>query len=277
MSESRSIGARNDSQEWLVRSEPVILLGRGGSGTRLLAQAALSAGVFLGNELNATHDSVEWVEALYDLAVEALTVGVDSGSARDFYWRERLRRRAAEVLAANRSKPAILWGWKLPETMLALPQVLRTFPGGRVVHIVRHPLTSSLRRTHMTSRLDNPVGRAVLPAAYRALNFDPNDIEHDEPYVHNAVTWAFQVRNVLDALRRTPPTKGCLQLRYEEVCADPTQAQKALAAFLGIAASQGPPPEIDHGRIGTDVRTDGRAERIWAICGGLAAELGYER
>jgi hypothetical protein len=53
--------------------KPVILLGRGGSGTRLLAQLALSVGVFLGNELNASHDSVEWVETLYDLAVEPVT------------------------------------------------------------------------------------------------------------------------------------------------------------------------------------------------------------
>jgi hypothetical protein len=37
----------------LALSQPVILLGRGGSGTRLLAQLALSVGAFLGNELNA--------------------------------------------------------------------------------------------------------------------------------------------------------------------------------------------------------------------------------
>jgi hypothetical protein len=268
---------RDDWQDRLAQSEPVILLGRGGSGTRLLAQLALSVGVFLGNELNTTQDSVEWVGVLYELAIEAVTVGVERGSARDVYWRERLRRRAAEILAANHSDPTILWGWKLPETVLVVPEVLRTFPRARVVHLVRHPLTSSLRRTHMTSRLDNPVGRATLSAAYRAFHLDPSQIEHDEPYVHNAVTWAFQMRGVLDALRVAPPGKGYLQLRYEEVCADPAEARRALAAFLGVAAAHGAPPEIDHARAGTEPRVDARADRIWAICGAQATELGYER
>jgi hypothetical protein len=254
----------------------VILLGRGGSGTRLLAQLALSIGTFLGNELNASHDSVEWVETLYDLAVEAVTAGGVSGSARDLYWHRRLRRRASEILASGRRDPTGLWGWKLPETMLLLPQALRAFPRARVVHLVRHPVTSALRRTHMTSRLENPVGRVVLPAAYRACGLDPDNIERDEPYIHNAVTWVYQVGGVLDSLRSMSLTEGWLQFRYEEICADPTEAQKRLSAFLGTAAPLKAPPEIDISRAG-DFRTDdSKTEKIWSICGGLAFELGYE-
>jgi len=260
----------------LSQSQPVILLGRGGSGTRLLAQLALSIGTFLGNELNASHDSVEWVETLYDLAVEAVTASVASGSARDLYWQRRLRCRASEILASGRCDPTSLWGWKLPETMLILPQALRAFPRAQVVHLVRHPVTSALRRTHVTSRLDNPVGRAVLPAAYRACGLDPDNIERDEPYIHNAVTWAYQVGGVLDTLRSMSLTEGWLQFRYEEICANPAEAQKRLTAFLGTDAPMRGPPDIDVSRTG-DFRADARkTERIWAICGGLAFELGYE-
>jgi hypothetical protein len=260
----------------LAQSQPAILLGRGGSGTRLLAQLALSIGTFLGNELNASHDSVEWVEILYDLAVEALTAGVASGSARDLYWQRRLRRQASEILARGHCDATSPWGWKLPETMLILPEALRAFPRARVVHLVRHPLTSALRRTHVTSRLNNPVGRAVLPAAYRACGLDPDNIEDDEPYIHNAVTWTYQVGGVLDTLRSMSLTRGWLQFRYEDICAHPADAQKRLRAFLGTAAPMTRPPRIDVSRTGDFRANDRKAQKIWSICGGLAFKLGYE-
>ena len=260
----------------LALSQPVILLGRGGSGTRLVAQLALSVGVFLGNELNRSHDSVEWVETLYDLAVETVAGKIGSGSARELYWRSRLRHRASEILATGRRDPAGLWGWKLPETMLSLPHALRAFPRARVVHLVRHPVTSALRRTHITSRLDNPVGRAVLPAAYRACGLVPDNIERDEPYIHNAVSWVYQVGGTVGTLRSVPPAQGCLQCRYEEVCAAPNEAQKRLAAFLGAAAPITEPPEIDTRRTGSYRAEDDKAKKIWSICGRLAFELGYE-
>jgi hypothetical protein len=276
MYEPGSASGPDAASDPLAHSEPVILLGRGGSGTRLLAQLALATGTFLGNELNASHDSVEWVETLYDLAIEAVTEGVASGSTRDLYWHGRLRRRASEILASGRRDPTSLWGWKLPETMLVLPQALRAFPRARVVHLVRHPVTSALRRTHVTSRLDNPVGRVVLPAAYRACGLDPDNIERDDHYIRNAVTWAYQVGGLLDALRAMSPTEGWLQFRYEEVCATPAEAQKRLTAFLGTAAPTAGPPEIDVSRIGDFRADDDKAQRIWSICGGLASKLGYE-
>jgi hypothetical protein len=276
MHERERTSGSDGSPDPLTFDRPVILLGRGGSGTRLLAQLALSVGVFLGNELNASHDSVEWVETIYDLAVEAVTGDVASNSTRELYWQSRLRRRASEILATGRRDPGVLWGWKLPETMLTLPHALRAFPAARVVHLVRHPVTIALRRTHITSRLDNPVGRAVLLAAYRACGLDPDNIELDEPYIHNAVSWAYQVGGVLGTLQSMSPTEGCLQFRYEKICAAPDEAQKRLTAFLGARAPITEPPEIDTRRTGYYRAEDDRAKKIWSICGGLAFELGYE-
>jgi len=125
-------------------------------------------------------------------------------------------------------------------------------------------------------RLDNPAGRVVPPAAYRACGLDPDNIERDEPYIHNAVTWVYQVGGVVDALRSISPAEGWVQFRYEEICANPVEAQKGLAAFLGTAAPTADPPEIDLGRIGDASGDRGSSEKIWSICGGLAFELGYE-
>jgi len=276
MYEARSDYVRGETVDEPADSMPVILVGRGGSGTRLLSQLALSVGVFLGNEMNVSSDSVEWVEDIYNLAIEATTAGMESGSDRDRFWRKRLRLRAATILAKGGRSPRDSWGWKLPETILILPQILRAFPCARVVHLVRHPVTSSLRRTHMTSRLTNPIGRVVLPVAYRACGLDPANLELDDSWIHNAVTWTYQVGQALEVLSGMVRSDRILQLRFEELCVSPAEARNQLSVFLGkglITTACG--LEIDPCRLG-EVRTDDlRAERVWAICGEVAMKIGY--
>jgi hypothetical protein len=254
---------------------PVILLGRGGSGTRMISQLVQQLNVYLGDVANVSSDSLDWVETLYDLAIEVLGAGVVAGSARDSHWRDRLRRKAADMLAFGGRSPGEPWGWKLPETMLALAPVLRAFPEARVVHLVRHPVTSALRRTHLTSRMDNPIGRAVLRAAYRARGLEPDRIGRDEPYFHNAVSWDFQLRTATGILNATETP--ALMLRYEDVCADPHGAQARIAHYLGL-----PPPSTAQSSITDESRTneaasvDPRAQRVWSICRETASGLGYE-
>ena len=241
----------------------------------MVSQLTLPLGVFLGDVANDYSDSSDWVETFYDLAIEMLADGVAAGSARDAYWRERLRRQASQMLARGDRSVNEPWGWKLPETMLALAPALRAFPRARVVHLVRHPVTSALRRTHMTSRLDNRVGQAVLPAAYRVRGLDPNQIGRDEPYMHNALSWDFQLRTVLEILKTTPTP--VLMLRYEDVCADPHAAQATIAGFLGLPAL--PPAQAsitDWSRTNAVEAFDPRAQQVWAICGETAEALGYE-
>ena len=257
---------------------PVILLGRGGSGTRLLSDMALLNGVFLGNRLNASQDSVEWLEVIYPLALEVVVSGVAAGSERDAFWCARMRQQAAAVLGMAGLAADSLWGWKLPETMLALPQVLRAFPRARVVHLVRHPVSSAIRRTHTTSRMDNPIGRAVLPAAYRACGMDPDAIPGDEPYLHNAASWRFQVGGVLAVLEGMAGEGRALQVRYEDVCADPSDVQRRIAAFLGLPLPGGTiAAGVDLARTNPAAASDPRGHEVWSICRETAVALGYSR
>src|SRR5262245_61572858 len=130
---------------------PALLIGRGGSGTRLLSELARELGIFIGNQLNKSGDSSEWVPLVYRMAVEA-------GGGRDLPFGPRYRREIrsqAERILSLASHPLSSWGLKLPEAMLVLPLLIDAFPRAKVVHLIRHPVSSSLRRTHMTSRLDN--------------------------------------------------------------------------------------------------------------------------
>lgn len=256
--------------------DPVVLLGRGGSGTRLLAQLGAANGVFIGNDVNVSGDSLEWVDDVYALAIECVTSGVERGSERDAFWRSALVQRAHAVLNAAGRDADAPWGWKLPETMLVLPQILRTFPRARIVHLIRHPVSSALRRSHLTSRADNAIGRAVLAAAYDACGLDQNIAADDEECVRNAVTWEFQMRGALDALAALPAGARLLQLRYEDVCADPAAALDRVAAFLGLPApDRSSAPVIDALRSNPVVDDGERAARVWALCGATAARLGY--
>lgn len=254
---------------------PVILLGRGGSGTRVISQSTQPLGVFLGDVANPSSDSLEWVDTLYDLSIEVLVAGVAEGSPRDAYWRERLRAKAGDILAQAGRSSSEPWGWKLPETMLALAPVLRAFPHARIIHLVRHPLTSALRRTHVTSRTDSRLGQAALSAAYRAHGLDPDMIDRDEPYIHNALSWDFQLRTAMDALKSAGDR--LLVVRYEDLCADPDGVQTRIAGFLGLTA---PPPAqaalIDLRRTNEVAAFDSRAQRVWSICSETAEALGYE-
>lgn len=257
---------------------PAILLGRGGSGTRLLSALAAQSGAFLGNDLNVSGDSVEWVADIYELAREACASDIAPGSERDAYWRQALQQRATDILGKAALPAGAKWGWKLPETILALPQILRAFPRARVIHLTRHPFTSSLRRTHMTSRNDNPIGASVLSSAYRAAGRAPEAILADEPYLHNAYTWAYQVGGACRALDAFCQDDRVLRLRYEDLCANPAQARGEIAAFLGIQTASGCDAALIDWRRTDDVDPgDARLDQIWSICGDVARSIGYSR
>ena len=76
---------------------PVIATGRGGSGTRLLTEATRASDVFLGNRLNASGDSVEWVDLIYEMTIQH-----ETGSAPPCGWSALLRKKAAGILGQDR-------------------------------------------------------------------------------------------------------------------------------------------------------------------------------
>jgi hypothetical protein len=252
----------------------VIFTGRGGSGTRLLSQLADAAGIFIGNHRNKSDDSIEWVDLIYDIAVEA-GAGHDlpSGSA----YRREIRASATAILSRSGSQIS-RWGLKLPETMLVLPLLIDAFPRAKVVHLTRHPVSSSLRRTHMTSRLSNPVGAVVLPAAYRYSKRDPALIATDEPYLHNACSWNFQVSRVVGYGRGVLGGDRYLDIAYEDVCANPARVAATVRSFLGCATEERETTiSVDFTRSAGWDAGDPRVDLIWRLCGETAALLGYAR
>lgn len=251
---------------------PIIATGRGGSGTRLLSDAIQASGVFLGNRLNVSGDSVEWVDTIYDIVIKK-----ELGLTPSLCWSSLLQDNAIGILGQSQYQTDQLWGFKLPEAMLVLPELFEAFPDARLLHLVRHPVAISLRRTHMTSRTSNPVGRVVLNAAYRAVGRDITLIESDGEYRNNALSWLYQVKRVAQFCRETLRSDQYLSIRFEDFCADPVLSNSRIVSFLGRTDSALPLAlGLDSARAAAwNKQSDEVAAWVWDQCGTVAAEFGY--
>lgn len=208
-------------------ASPIVLLARGGGGSRLLSVLAADAGVFLGagDEINGSGDAMPMVMATYG-ALLARHRYPFSGLRENFIG--ELRRGAESLLADS---DAQVWGYKLPETLLILEEVADAFPNARFVHLLRDPLDTCLRRTHMTARDDNQVGQATLPAAYRSRGRDIERLLEDPPALHMAYTTLHQLEYALDWTRRLPGER-ILEIRFEGLLENPLAELRRLQRWL---------------------------------------------
>lgn len=256
--------------------DPLVLVGRGGSGTRLLSEIMLDAGMFLGNALNLSYDTVEATPTIYALLRDKLqrspdpdVLAVPDGALALQEMAARMLERSAIADPAQR-----VWGWKLPETMFLIPEVLHAFSGARIVHILRHPVTSSLRRTHKTSREEDEIGRFAMPAA-RARVPVPDRHGLDPDSLANAISWHLQVASVTRFCRAQLPPERYLELRYEDLFEDWPGARARLAAFSGLPEARFTLPPLDPARARAFDLPDPRIGDVWTITGEIAALHGY--
>ncbi len=255
---------------------PIILAGRGGSGTRLISELARAADIHLGERITKSGDSLDWLNLIYEMAVDRLTSERDGAAAFEVRWRAPLLGRAREVLSGESWRPGRPWGWKLPENSIVAGALTSAFTRSRLVHLVRHPLSSAFRRTHVTSRGSNPVGRAMLHRAYLAAGRDPALTDEDPPHLHNALTWLFQVREVMTVGRERLGPDRYLELRFEDLCRDPEAAARLFGAFCGGPAPVAA-PRIDARRAAMGEPDHAEVGRIWDLCAETAGALGYGR
>lgn len=251
---------------------PVILLSRGGSGSRLLSAAMTDLGVFLGNEVNTSGDCMEMVQSIYRAVL--------SKYQRRAGWQRgrivpRLRAHARAMLEAGR--PTGRWGFKLPENLLILPDLEAAFPGARYVHLIRDPRTTCLRRTHMTARFDNAIGRTAIRAAYHHCGVDVTRSLTDSPAMHMALTTRHQLEVALDYAR------DHLAGRYDEVFFEdalhrPGDFLESLSTLLGEAPrSRAIEATVQPGRAANPKQGYSEAveAQVEAELAGLRARLGY--
>lgn len=207
---------------------PIILLGRGGSGTRLLSEMAQDVGVFIGTNVNASGDCIDMVPAIYRAIIRKFNCPDEAQKSNIV---PDLRSAAVRMLSARAQHGR--WGFKLPETLLILPEIRAAFPSATYVRFSRDLADTVLRRSHMTARTDNHIGRIALKVAYDHFSLSRDKILTDESVRRMVITTLHQLDMVDDHRKHCDDDKW-LDIAYEETISNPAEQLDRLSSFLGL-------------------------------------------
>ncbi|MEK6320356.1 MAG: sulfotransferase [Acidobacteriota bacterium] len=199
----------------------VTVIGRGHSGTRIMSHTLNASGVYMGAELNKSGDLIppddmyeacrvmaRYVSYLGDLRwdfTKLHTMTIDPAFIR------LMKSYLASVLNSNAQHK----GWKIPETTLVYPWIVRMFPDIHYIHWIRDPRDSILGK-HVTDNL---------------ADFGIPCDRTDNVYSRRAISWKYQVKIV----EATPPPKYFFTVPFEYFVLDQEKTLAELQAFLGFS------------------------------------------
>ena len=202
----------------------ITIIGRGHGGTRAMSQTLVESGVYMGAQLNPSYDLVP-AEDLYEACrVMARHVVHLGGLKWDFSklhampidpeFTRLVESYLSSVLGSDSEKK----GWKLPETTLIYPWIVRMFPEAYFIHWSRDPRDSILG-AHLTDNL------ADFGIPYDAT---------DDLRLKRAISWKYQ-REIVKA---TPPPLHTIDVRFEDFILDQERTLARLEEFLGIPVAR---------------------------------------
>jgi len=221
--------SRASARASLLRSEkPVVVLGRGKSGTRLVPKCLESLGVVMHARKETPASDVDdriFQKAINLLAARYYKTNRDSEVRRsDLILFQVVAHRYLKIIRANPNSMN-MWGWKFPETYLVVPILINTFPDAHLIHIIRDGRDISFK-IHQTDNENSPIGRGILE--YVNAIGQPHHLQA-------ALSWEYQVINFRKSIANSGNV-SLLELRYEDICADPAEMLRQVADFLSIRA-----------------------------------------
>ncbi len=196
------------------------VIGRGHGGTRAISHTLSESGVFMGAELNQSGDLVPPSDMYEACRVMSQHVKHLGGTRWDFdalhdmpidpEWTRLVKAYLASVLSSDAEHK----GWKLPETLLVYPWIVRMFPQIKYIYWIRDPRDSVINR-HVTDDL-------------RDFGVDYEDLEDERE--RRAVSWKYQSR----IYAATPRPANLIEVRFEDFVLEQERTLTRLEAFLGI-------------------------------------------
>lgn len=198
----------------------ITIIGRGHSGTRAMSHTLYASGVYMGSSINSSGDKIP-PQAMYEACnVFAKYVKWNGGLSWDFSqalkmpidpaFTRLIETYLADVLAHGSEYK----GWKIPETTLVYPWIVRLFPEARYIHWVRDPRDCILSG-HRTDDLKD---------------FGIDYPETDDIRRKRAISWLYQYQ----LMGATPRPKHVLHVRFEDFVLKQTDTLRRLRRFLGI-------------------------------------------
>ncbi len=198
----------------------ITVIGRGHSGTRAISHTLYASGVFMGQTLNPSGDLVPpW--AIYDACrIFARYVKWKGDLSWDFS-----RAHSAEIparfislldsyLASVQKHRGQLKGWKIPETTLIYPWLIRLYPDIHYIFWIRNP-RDCIIGSHKTDDM---------------RDFGIQYPETTDERLRRAISWKYQY----DLVKSTPKPKRWIEVRFEDLVTAQEATLARLEEFLGI-------------------------------------------
>ena len=209
----------------------IIVVGRGHSGTRVLSHTLVASGVYMGDRLNESGDLIP-AEDMYEACRVMVRHVKYLGNLRwnfsklhtmpiDPAFNSLLGSYLSSVLKCD----AAWKGWKIPETNLAYPWVVRRFPEAHYIYWVRDPRDVILQ-PHVTDDLGD-----------FGVAYDQTKSERRR----RAISWKYQAQ----IIQATPAPKNWLTVRLEDFVQNQMATLRRMEAFLGLELDRiGVQPEV---------------------------------
>ncbi len=214
------------SLEDLNNERTIIVIGRGHSGTRAISSTLQKSGVFMGAPLNPHEDLVPSLFMYEACKYIGRHVKYRGGLEWDFDGVHRaevdpgFERLLKIYLSSLFPSTAEYRGWKIPETTLAYPWVVKLLPRAKYIYWIRDPRDSILGQ-HGTDDI-------------RTYDVPLDAI--DDLYRRRAASWKYHY----DVVRSTPEPEHFISVRFEDFVLRQDESLEALSPFLGIDLAKVP-------------------------------------
>ena len=215
----------------------VTVIGRGHSGTRAISNTLSDSGIYMGAPLNKSWDLIP-PEKMYEACrVFGNYVEYKGNLSWDFSRVLSMQpdkefvRLIEEYLGSVLNSDAENKGWKIPETTLCYPWILKMFPEIYCIHWVRDPRDCILG-SHVTDDL-------------REFNIDYTLT--DDPREMRTISWKYQ----RELMKATPEPEKLIKIRFEDMVFEQDKTLKRLEDFLGMPMAKIPMRTDSVGRYKT--------------------------
>lgn len=198
----------------------ITVIGRGHSGTRSMSHTLTASGVYMGDKLNVSGDLLPPEDMYEACRVMAKYVTYNGDLSWDFSKLHTgpidpaFTRLIESYLSSVLGCTDAVKGWKIPETTLCYPWIVRMFPEIRYIHWVRDPR-------------DCILGDHVTDDMHRFGIDYPNT---EDTRLRRAYSWKYQ----REIVKSTPVPKYQTFARFEDMVFNQDETLQKLSDFLGF-------------------------------------------
>ncbi len=220
----------------------ITIIGRGHGGTRAISHTLMVSNVFMGEPINRSGDLLP-PQPMYDACrVLAQYVQWQGGLAWDFsaphHGHPRRIHRADPYLSQDGArKQGRGAGWKIPETTLVMPWIVRMFPAIKYIYWVRSPrnilarhVTDDLRRFRRSVPRRHRICAGALRAPGGGRRRRRAQAGRAVPAAQRAISWQYQY----EIVKATPKPQNWIVVRFEDFVRQQDATLQRLEAYLGF-------------------------------------------